>query len=169
MKENTKRKLCTILVVVLVAICAVWLLLSGPKHIEDTNGPDNATLTRITDQDIIDCNMGCLGVGKSENVIGGTVKFSSGKFTGVYEVMWTDVIFSTGMIMQIIDLEVNAGNFKMAVVNEGEIIAVVEPGDDTIVDLGNVKGNVRLIIAGESADFSFRLFEHEYDSYSHVD
>lgn len=169
MKETTKRKFFVFLAIVAAAICAVWLLIGGPEHIEDTNGPDNDSLTQITDRDIIDCSMGYLGVGKSTGMLDDTVKFSSGKFTGVYEVMWTDVMFSTGMTMQIIGLEVNAGNFKMAVVNEGEIIAEIKPGDDTIVDLGDVKGNVRLIIAGESADFSFRLFKHEYDSYGHVD
>ena len=94
------------------------------------------------------------------------MKISSSQFTGVYEVLWTDVLFTTGFQIRLMDFQVNAGNFKMVALVDGRIAAVVEPGMETI-DLGEVRGNVSLVIAGESADFSFRMSEMEYNNYSH--
>lgn len=168
MKAKTKNVLWIVLAVAVVVVCGFWFLTDGVEHIEDTNGPDNYALDTITEQDIIDREMGSVGFGKSTNSLNNTVKFHSKKFTGVHEIMWTDVLFSTGVTMEVLDFEVNAGNFKMAVVNEGEIIKVIEPGE-SLVDLGAIEGSVSLVIAGESADFSFRIFESEYDSYSHHD
>lgn len=166
MNERMKKLLYGVLGLVVLVVGVIWFLTDGLEHIEDTNGADNYALVTITDQDIIDRKMGSMGLGKSTNNLNNTVKFSSNKFTGVEEIMWTDILFSTGVTMEILDFEVNAGNFKMAVVNESEIIKVIEPGE-SLVDLGAIEGSVSLVIAGESADFSFRIFESEYDSYSH--
>ena len=166
MSEKTKKKLIGIAAAAMLVIFAVWMFVGGVEHIEDTNGPDNERLTTIMSPDIIERKMGNRGLRISSNDLSSTVKFSSNKFTGVYEVMWTDILFSTGVTLQILDFDVNGGNFQMSVVNDGEIIRVIEPGED-LVELGAIKGKVSLVIAGESADFSFRLFESDYDSYVH--
>lgn len=169
MRAKTKNVLWIVFAVAVVVVCGIWFLTDGAEHIEDTNGPDNDALTTITDQDIIDREMGCLGLEKTTNNLTRTVKFHSGKFTGIYEVMWTDVLFSTGQSIEVLDFEVNAGNFKMVVLHEGEIAAVIEPDALATADLGEIKGNVSLVIAGESADFSFRIPEAVYNSYGHID
>ena len=53
----------------------------------------------------------------------------------------------------------------MAVVNDGEIIATVEPGLFSTCNLSDLNGSFELVIAGESADFEFtldRLFCEQY-------
>ena len=168
MSEKKKNLFLKIAALVLVIVCAVWMFADGVEHIEDTNGADNYALTTITDQDILERKMGSTGMGRSATILNDTVKFSSPKFTGVYEVMWTDVLYTNGLSLEIIDFEVNGGNFRMLFVNDGKIIAEVVPNGTTTVDLGKVEGNVTLVIAGESADFSFRLYEHVYDSWVHL-
>lgn len=168
MNGKLKNTLWLLMAVVLVAVCAVWFLTDGVEHIDDTNGPEDSALAVITDGDIIAADWGAVGLTRSTDAISGTVRFHSDRFSGVREIMWTDVLFSTGTTLQIIDFQVNAGNFKMAVVNDGEIIRVISPGED-LIDLGSVEGRLSLVIAGESADFSFRLFRHDYDSYAHLD
>lgn len=152
--------------VVFVIVFAVTMFSSDLEHIEDTNGPDDISLTVITDQDIIDRTMGCLNFGRTTDSLTGKVTFDSKKFTGVKEIMWTNIMFSTGVTLDLMDYGVNAGNFKMAVINNGEIIRVIEPGEIT-VDLGEITGDVSLVVAGESADFRFSLFRSDYDSYAH--
>lgn len=51
-------------------------------------------------------------------------------------------------------------NFKLAVINNGRIIRVIE--------LGPIQGYLSLVVAGESADFVFRIFRHDYNAYSHA-
>ena len=166
MSEKMKKILFGIMGVAVIVVCVFSFLTSDLEHIEDTNGPDDISLTTITDQDIIEHKMGSMGLRKSTNNLNNTIRFSSDKFTGVYEIMWTNIVFSTGLRIDWMDYEVNGGNFEMVVLVDGQIAAVAEPGVDH-VELGAVKGDVSLVIAGESADFSFRMFQHDYDSYAH--
>lgn len=169
MNEKMKKILLGIAALALIAVCLIWFMNDGLEHIEDTNGAEDFSLTTITDQQIIDHDMGALGFGKSTNNLTGTVKFSSNKFTGVKEIMWTDVVYTSGFMLDVIDLKVNEGNFRMVVVNEGKIIKELTPADEFPMNLGELKGTTSLVIAGESADFSFRLFQHDYETFSHVD
>lgn len=168
MNEKMKKLLWGVLAVAVVVVCAVSFLTSDLEHIEDTNGPDDYSLTTITEQDILDHSMGCLNFGRTTNALTGTVTFDSGKFTGVKQIMWTNIMFSTGVTLDLIDYEVHSGNFAMAVIHNGEIIRYIQPGETT-VDLGAITGDVSLVVAGESADFRFSMFQSEYDSYAHED
>ena len=169
MNEPMKKILAGIAAIVLIVVCAIWFLNSDLEHIEDANGPEDYSLAVITDQQLLDHDMGSMGFTKTTNNLNGTVRFHSDKFTGVMELMWTNVLFTTGFTLDLIDYEVNAGNFRMVVINEGEIIADLKPEDSFPVDLGELKGDVSVVIAGESADFSFGMFKHEYESYGHAD
>ena len=162
MNEKVKKKLTAIAAVILLAVCGVWMLTDGAEHIEDSNGAENYSLTTITDQDIIEHEMGVIGLNKSTDALHPeTVRFSSEKFTGVEIIRKENVMFTTGYPVDVLDFEVRSGNFRMVVVNNGKIIADLTPEDSFPVDLGTVNGNVMLVIAGESADFSFRMWERD--------
>lgn len=156
---------------ILIAIAVIGFsgysfLTSDLKHIEDTNGPDDYTLTTITDENIIKQDMGALNINKSTGLLNDGVTFKSNKFTGVYRVFTTNFLFGSDFQMDLAGFWVNGGNFKMAIVNNDEIIAVVEPGMFAEVLLHDLKGSFSLIIAGESADFEFtldRLFCEQFD------
>ena len=169
MNNSIKKLLITAGAVILVIVCALWMFFDGAEQIEDINGPDNYNLAVIRDDQICSRSVPSVGLGKTTNNLNNTVKFSSKQFSGVYEVMWTNILFTTGLQLDILNYEVHAGNFKMAVLNEGKIVAELTPEDNFPVDLGKLSGEVMLVIAGESADFSFQLFAHDYDAYSHLD
>lgn len=75
----------------------------------------------------------------------------------MYEVLTTNFLFDSDFVMDVAGFYVNSGNFKMAVVNEGKMIATVEPGMSVTCELSDLNGAFSLIIAGESADFEFTL------------
>lgn len=164
--KNKISKLCWILLAVaVVALCGYSFLTSDLEHIEDTNGPDNYALTTITDENIINQDIGALNVKKSTGLFNDGITFSSKQFTGVYRVFQTNFLFDSDFLMELAGFYVNGGNFKMAVVNNGEIIAAVEPGLFATCDLSGLNGSFGLVIAGESADFEFtldRLFCEQY-------
>lgn len=153
--------------VVLVAVAVIWFMSDGIEHIEDTNGADDTSLTTITDQQIIDKSIDALNVGTRTGFINGMVEISSKKFTGVYEVLYNNYIGSSDFMLDLCDFTVSGGNFKMCVVHDGKIVAVLEP--DALVEytLENISGRVSLVIAGESAEFSFEMTEFEYNSFVH--
>ena len=165
MKNKNSKLLWILLVVAVVAFCGYSFLTSDLEHIADTNGPDNYALTTITDENIIHQDIGALNVKKSTGILNDGITFSSKKFTGVYRVFQTKFLIDSDFLMEIAGFTVNAGNFKMAVVNDGEIIATVEPGLFATCDLSDLNGSFELVIAGESADFEFtldRLFCEQY-------
>ncbi len=142
-------------VIVFVAVFAIWMFLSDIEHIEDTNGADNYNLQQITDDNIINMDVGALNVGRKKSAVSETVTYSSDKFTGVTE------IFTENMVSNRFDITVNhvsvkSGNFKMVLVYNDEIVHEFKLNELTQdFTLKNVKGTISLRIAGESADFMF--------------
>ena len=136
-----------IVAVVVIAFCAYSFLTSDLEHIEDTNGPDNYALAVITDEDIVKQEMGALNVGLSKDVFA----------TGVYRVFQTNFLFNSDFRMDLLNFHVNSGNFRMCLVNNGKIIAEVAPGMTSEVLLHDLNGSFELVIAGESADFTFYM------------
>ena len=162
-KQN--NLLYILIAVAVVVICGYSFLNSDLKHIEDTNGPDDYTLTTITDENIIKQDMGALNVKKSTGLLNDGVTFKSDKFTGVYRVFQTNFFFDSDFLMDVAGFWVNSGNFKRCIVNDGKIIATVEPGMFATCELSDLNGSFELVIAGESADFEFtldRLFCEQY-------
>jgi len=171
LNEKTKKILIIAAAIVIVAVVAVWFILGGTEHIEDTNGPDNYALQTITDENIIKMDMGATGGPKiSKNIIqGDTVEFSAEKFTGVYEVLYDNFIGKSDFVLDMTGFSVTGGNFKMVVIHDDKIVATLEP--DMFVDycLEDVTGTVSLRIAGESASFTFSMSQLEYDLHAHPD
>ena len=176
MNKKMKDILMGIVAVVVVVVCAVSFLSSDLEHIEDTNGPDDYALTTITDENIVNMDMGALnavGITESGVSIAGfsmnsAVNFSSDNFTGVYEIMYNSYILPSDCVIRLLDLKVKSGNFRMAVVHDGEIVEIIEPSDEIIeCRLEDVTGTVSLRIAGESAAYSFSMFQSDYDEFAH--
>ena len=162
------KKILGAVVFVVAIIAAVIMLLNNPiEHIEDTNGADNYELQTITDDDIINMEMGCKGYSVTTNNITKMTEISSGKFTGVYEVVYSNLLGKSDFVLNIYNFKVKSGNFKMAVVHDGEIVDVltVESAENYILE--DVSGTVSLVIAGESADFSFEMPTFDYDTLGH--
>ena len=145
------------LAVVMVAYFAYFVLTSDLKHIEDTNGPDNYALSVITDENIIRQDMGALNVNMSKDMFATGVTCHSNKFSGVYRIFHTNFLFNSDFRMDLSNFHVNAGNFRMCLVNDGKIVAEVEPGMVTETVLHDLNGSFELVIAGESADFTFYM------------
>lgn len=154
-----KKIFTLIFAVALIVVAVIWFMDSDLEHIPDTNGPDDFSLQTITDENIINRDMGALNVGKKKGLLtGDTVTYASKKFTGVYEVFGENIITNRYEIT-VNHARVDAGNFKMVLLVNDEIVHEFTLNEltQTFV-LENVKGTVSLRIAGESADFQFDYY-----------
>ena len=176
MNKKMKDILVGIFAVALIAVCAIWFLSDDLEHIEDTNGPDNFALTVITDENIINRDMGALNpvtVKKSGISVGGLsidsyVQLYSENFTGVYELFYQNLLGKSDFVLNLDHLTVDSGNFKMVVLLDEEIVATIEPSDEPIeFRLDDINGYVSVRIAGESASYSFAMPKYEYDLLEH--
>lgn len=167
---DLKKILWGIFAVVIAVVVIVSIMTNNLEHIEDTNGAKDYSLTTITDENIINMDMGSIGgpnIRKSS--ISSDVEFSADKFTGVAEIFYDSFIAPSDFVIDLTAFSVTEGNFKMAVVHNGKIVATIEP--DTFVNyrLDDVTGDIYLRIAGESAAFSFSMLKSDYDFHSHAE
>jgi len=153
-----KKILPIIAAIAIIGIAAVWFLGSDLEHIEDTNGADNYTLQTITDENICNRDIGALNVKTKTGILNDVVTYKSDCFTGVYEV-FTENIVTNRYEITVNHASVNAGNFKMVLCIDDEIVHVFELNELTQTFLmEDVAGTVSLRIAGESADFMFDYY-----------
>ena len=157
-----KKCFALMLAVVLALSCTAC----GSAKIEDTNGADNTALNTITDQNILKLDLPSAGHGtKTTGLLSKQVEFNSKDFSGVVEILWTDMAAGS-FIVDLMDYTVTGGNFRMVVVNDNRIVADIAPGTDQIC-INDLSGYVSLRIAGESAAYSFSIFQNEYDTFAH--
>ncbi len=175
MDNKTKDLLTKVFALVLIVVAVIWFMNSDLEHIEDTNGPDDYSLTTITDENIIAGDMGSLNpvTVKKKSLDLGSVKISSGvefsskKFTGVYEILYDNYILPSDFVLDLTSFEVTEGNLRMVVVHNDEIIAELEPGMFVEYRIDDIKGYVSLRIAGESASYKFYMSETDYNMHTH--
>ncbi len=165
--KTVKNKLFVPVVLIAVIIAGIMLFNTDLEHIEDTNGAKNYELQTITDENIINKDTGALGVSTKTNNLTNMTEISSNKFTGVYEVLYTNLIGKSDFVLNIYDFKVNRGNFKMVVVHDGKIVGTLTPENADEFILNDINGTVSLVIAGESAEFSFEMTSLDYNSFDH--
>lgn len=172
MTESVKNVLWKVLAVAIVVICVVCFLPDDTEPIEDTNGADNFALQVITDQNIIRQDMGMVGGIKiHKNIIGDSITISSKGFSGVYAVLYDNYVLPSDFHLELTNLMVTGGNFRAVIVNDDKIVGELEfnSEDSPFIDywLEDVTGKVELVLAGESAAFSFSMMKSEYESFVH--
>ncbi|MBQ8209568.1 MAG: hypothetical protein IJZ35_03170 [Clostridia bacterium] len=151
--KNLKKILVWVGAIAIVAVCVISALTDGLEHIEDTNGADNYSLQTITDENIINSDIGAMGLKIHNGIISDTTTYSSDKFTGVEEIYGTNMVANRFEIT-VYHAQVNSGNFKIVLLEDDEIVHEFKLNElmQTYV-LENPSGHISLKIAGESADF----------------
>lgn len=168
--SGIKNLLLLLVAIALVVVGLFWIFGDGgPEHIADTNGPEDFSLTTITDANIVNRDMGSIGGPTiSKSILSGDgYEFSAKKFTGVYEILYDNFIGKSDFVLDLTNFVVTEGNFRMVVVHNDQIVAELTP--DTFIEyrLEDISGTVALRIAGESAAFSFFMTGIDYNSHAH--
>lgn len=145
-----------ILLTLMISLMIVFLCGCGPNF-EDTNGDNDISLATITEENIIKMDLGASDYKESTSSASDYKKFSSENFSGVCEI-FSETYIKSDVIVDIVDFDVNSGNFKLVAVCDDKIIHEFEPGDKgNVVTLEDVDGGFSIRMAGESADFEFRI------------
>ena len=177
MENKHKSKLPGWAVIPIVVVLVVsFLFLPKMEHIADTNGAENFSLATLTEEDILAKSLTCTG-GPNRSTghlsLPGGWEISSGvelyakKFSGVTDILWADYILPSDFSLSLDHFSVTGGNFRMMVINEGKIIADIQPGDHVDILIEDITGYTTVRIAGESAAFSIAMTELQYDLFQH--
>lgn len=173
-KEKIKNILWMILAVAVIGYCAYSFLTDPPQDIEDTNGEQDSSIAVITEEEIIAYDAAKskgMSRSKTDVAIGGIqlgdIRFHSKNFSGVEPLLRTDILFTTGFDLNIYNYKVEAGNFRLYVLNEGKIIDIIEPSDTFNHCYEDIKGEFVVVAVGESAEFQFEMTHADYNEYYH--
>ena len=173
MKKKFENILWIVVAIVVVGFGGFSILTNNFEHIEDINGPTNYSLNTITRNEVIKHDMGYKGLAfkttdfRVSGVQFGGIEFSSKKYSGTEELFYADYFLPSDFTLQVYNFEIKEGNLELVVVNNGEIIAKVEPGMDGYVHVPNVKGYTSVVLAGESANFKFEMTHTDFNMFDH--
>lgn len=144
----------------LVILCLIFIvtLSSCSRHIADTNGNDDFSLTTISTQNIVESN-NCVKSGAVKIQKGTSTSVKAKKFSGV-ETLHTFQLNSSSLHM-VVDARVNSGNLRLLLCNKHDVL------DEIAINSGKQEVNipvtadtVYLKVAGESANFAVN-FDYE--------
>ena len=153
--EKLKKLLIPLIAVAFICVFVFSMLTSDLEHIEDTNGDEIYSLQQITDSNIKKMNIGALNLNQTKNILSEMPEYSSEKYTGVSEIYKNNIV-SNRFDITVYNLRVDAGNFRVVLVHNDEIVHEFKNNElMQSYTLKNPNGTVSLRIAGESSDFSF--------------
>ena len=156
-------------VMAFIAIVAAVIIVttSGLEHIEDTNGPENTSLSSISKEEFVSgkdlytanhCGFSEKG---DQTKVSGTSKsrdydrcsMYSKKFSGIYTLQATQT--DANSMTLIVESTINSGNMEIIIVIDGEYYQHVTTGGKQTIALEDVAGKLVLVrMAAESADIS---------------
>ena len=151
-----KKILCLIMALgfaIMAAGCGV--------EIADTNGPDDYSLTTITEDNIANQDLGASSYSMSpgsddENYMVKTTKFKGSEFSGVAQIYMTNLVGKSDIAVDVSNLTVDSGNFALYALLDGKIVHEFKIGElmETF-EMKDIKGTFEIVMAGETADFKF--------------
>ena len=170
--RGIKKLLWSVFTVVMVGV-AIYVFVFGERmeeHIADTNGADNCSLAVLTDAQIADpdqwLSLGGPNTRTHATMLGLGDKITtyySKEFSGIARIQTWNLFGGSDLYFDLYDFKVTAGNFKLCVIHDGEVVSVIEPAEGNIqFIMENVEdGTYELMIAGESAAFEFSSYDLE--------
>ena len=150
-----KRYLCIgLLLIVCLSLAACNLKFDfNLKHIEDTNGADDYSLTTITKEQLLGSSSSVKFLSVHSQV-NDKIEYSVDKFTGVEMVEEVRAKSGTRSVRFAVKTTLEEGNMYVYVRHNGEIVGELAIGQDDVLVLENPEaGKYELCIAGESAKF----------------
>lgn len=137
-----------------------YALVGCGTEYEDTNGTEDFTLQTITDENIIQLEIGASGLSYSEENVGEVYssEYSAKNFNGVEQIYLTNFIVASDVRVYIGHMTVESGNFKLVAINNEEIIHEFDLdtfGEEFYFE--DITGTFAIHVAGENAAFDFHI------------
>ena len=151
-----------IVCLLLVLGFALGLTGCGPE-IADENGPEDTSLATITEENIINLDLGASSFSVSpgtdeENYMTDLTMVKGKEFSGVTEIFTESYLFKTDVVVDLTTINVKSGNFLVCVVVDDEIVYKFDNEEMMqTCKIKDVKGTMSIRIAGETADFKTYL------------
>lgn len=152
MLKNKKTGII-IFAIFVIALIAFFPNIGSTKEYKDTNGENNYSLCKITDEDIIEgmdsSTLNIVTFDEEKNEYWYLGKFFNGSTT-----LGTANDLTSNNTIEIQKFSVTKGNARLLILADDKIVYDFTPNESNqSFSLDNLNGNIRLVIAGESSNF----------------
>ncbi len=150
---KNKKTAIVIFIGFIIALIFFFPSTGSTKDYKDTNGEDNYSLCKITDEDIIEgidsSTLNIVTFDEAKNEYWYLGKFFNGSTTlGTANDLTSD---NTIVIQQ---FSVTKGNTRLLILADDKIVHDFTPNESNQeYSLNNLQGDISLVVAGESANF----------------
>ena len=150
---KNKKTAIAIFIGFIIALIFFFPSIGSTKDYKDTNGEDNYSLCKITDEDIIEgidsSTLNIVTFDEAKNEYWYLGKFFNGSTTlGTANDLTSD---NTIVIQQ---FSVTKGNTRLLILADDKIVHDFTPNESNQeYSLNNLQGDISLVVAGESANF----------------
>lgn len=151
------------IIVIMLALVMAFAATACGVEIPDNNGPDDYSLATITDEEIVNLDLGASSYSMSpgsedENYMEELTKFKGKEFSGVTEIYSVNFLGKSDVMVDVTSIQVNSGNFRLMALLDGEIVHDFDLDEiGQTFELRDVKGYFSIVMAGEMADFKFYI------------
>ena len=152
MFKNRKTAII-IFAIFIVALIAFFPSIGSTKEYKDTNGEDNYSLCKITDEDIIEgMDSSTLNIVTFDEVK--NEYWYLGKLFNGSTTLGTANSLTSSNTIEIQKFSVTKGNARLLILADDKIVHDFIPNESgQNFSLNNLEGEILLVVAGESANF----------------
>ena len=153
MFKNSKTSIIIFAVLVVAAIAFFPTIGSNVKEYKDTNGENDFSLCKITDEDIIEgmdsSTLNIVTFDEEQNEYWYLGKYFNGSTS-----LSTGTPLTKNNTINIQKFSVTKGNARLLILAENTIVHDFTPNESNQeLSLNNLQGDISLVIAGESTNF----------------
>lgn len=153
MFKNSKTSIIIFAVLVVAAIAFFPTIGSNVKEYKDTNGENDFSLCKITDEDIIEgmdsSTLNIVTFDEEQNEYWYLGKYFNGSTS-----LSTGTPLTKNNTINIQKFSVTKGNARLLVLADNTIVHDFSPNESNQeLSLNNLQGDISLVIAGESTNF----------------
>lgn len=153
MFKNSKTSIIIFAVLVVAAIAFFPTIGSNVKEYKDTNGENDFSLCKITDEDIIEgmdsSTLNIVTFDEEQNEYWYLGKYFNGSTS-----LSTGTPLTKNNTINIQKFSVTKGNARLLILADNTIVHDFSPNESNQeLSLNNLQGDISLVVAGESANF----------------
>lgn len=149
------------LIAILLTLGCVFALTACGLEIPDENGPEDYSLATITEENLIQMDLGASAYSTSpgsdeDDYMYKLTKVKGKEFSGVVELWGTNLLGKSDQTVDLSTIQVDSGNFQLVATLDDEIVHVFDNEEmSQTYELRDANGYFAIRMAGETADFKF--------------
>lgn len=138
--------------ILFIIVIMLSVSLFGCVHVEDTNGPDDFSITSYSEEEMLNGRGSHVDLMYVKSVFNNAYNYSSSKFSGIKTLERINISQESTLV---VTTNVEKGNFRFIILKNNELF--IEPKINFTETFELLNGSYTFIIVGESAKYKISM------------